>query len=297
MFKKIIKCSLLTLVISLILSCNIFAAAGNVYTSSQVYSTSSTFASGNVYSQYNSTFETNSFCLGNIYSNEIAVSIIAIEQNDPVVQNNNGPSILSVKINDKQIVTNDYVDNQPVVNVIATDNLALSSYRVEVYDSNDTPINNDTSLVSITENLAMATLNIQVPDQIVAGSYYIKVTIVNTSGISTASNTAIFNVAAADDLLFTNVLSAPNPFNPDDGVAHIGYQLNKTAEVELYIYSVNGDLVHSEKQTSTSGYSEFVWDGDAEWGDVVENGGYLAYVIADAGGKKVKKLIKIAVLR
>ncbi|MFH1429130.1 MAG: hypothetical protein ABIH39_05230 [Candidatus Margulisiibacteriota bacterium] len=213
------------------------------------------------------------------------------------------PSIKSIKLNEARIVTGDYVAAQPEVNIVATDNGGVKSYRIIAYDSGDNPVaGNDTGTVNVSSAPTAVTLNIQLPQALTDGSYYIKVLAADLSGFVTSSQTAPFIVDITTGLLFTNVLSAPNPFNPDDPdpirkVAHIGYQLNRASTIHLYIHAINGDLIYKDQQDSQIGYAEFVWDGRDEWGKLVENGGYLAYLIAESGKKDVKKLIKIAVLR
>jgi len=103
--------------------------------------------------------------------------------------------------------------------------------------------------------------------------------------------------AAGSGLLMINVISAPNPFNPNKEVAHIGYDLNQAAEVEINIHSLNGNLLYNYKMAGNSGYNEFIWSGQDSWGQKVSNGIYLGYILARSGGEVKKSVVKIAVVK
>ena len=63
------------------------------------------------------------------------------------------------------------------------------------------------------------------------------------------------------------------------------------------IYSLGGELVFSESASVGAGYHEFIWQGDDRFGQDVANGVYLAYVEIKIGNKRIKKVLKIAILR
>ena len=211
------------------------------------------------------------------------------------------PSILSVKLGDIAVVTGDYVNVRPTVNIVATDDNSIVAYRLEVLDENCVPIvGNDTDVVSL-NTLASANVAINaLPQQSLgSGSYYIRISIIDNSGSVSTQNTPLIRaVATTEALVLSEVMSAPNPFNPRLITnAHIGYQLSKTATVKLYIHSLNGSLIYSASQQSNAGYGEFLWSGIDNLGSTVANGGYIAYVIAEAGNQRITKVVKIAVLR
>ena len=209
------------------------------------------------------------------------------------------PAIQSYLVDGQSIVTGDYVSAQPTVSITATDNKGITDYRIFVLDKNNIPVaGNDTGTVNIT-SVTNITLAQKIPSELSDGTYSITAIVQDVSGNSILMNSPQFNVVGAGELVFTDVLSAPNPFDPSsgDGYAHIGYQLNKQATVKLYIHSYDGELIYSDKQDSSLGYSEFRWDGQDRWGNAIRNGGYLAYLLADDGRSTVKKLVKIAILK
>ncbi|MFC1595826.1 choice-of-anchor Q domain-containing protein [Candidatus Margulisiibacteriota bacterium] len=215
-----------------------------------------------------------------------------------IVQDATAPSVISLKLNGESIVTNDMVSAQPTVNIIATDNKGVKSYRIQVYNGSTDALvaGNDTGTVNTTVATSV-TINAPVNAQLTDGTYYVKVTLADEAGNIVTAQTTTFRVIGVSAFAFNDVIAAPNPFNPNTGIAHIGYQLNKEATVRLYIHSLNGDLMYSTSKVSGIGYDEITWNGRDEWGENVANGGYLAYMIAKSGSTERKVLLKIAVLR
>ncbi|MFH1428927.1 MAG: hypothetical protein ABIH39_04205 [Candidatus Margulisiibacteriota bacterium] len=111
-----------------------------------------------------------------------------------------------------------------------------------------------------------------------------------------------FAVTANAELEITNAVVAPNPYNPSsqsDPLAHIGFEINKTATARFYLYTLSGERiwVYSSSTLST-GYNEVLWDGSSDYEQVVADGVYFGYLVVDDGsGGKDYKLLKIAVLR
>ena len=118
-------------------------------------------------------------------------------------------------------------------------------------------------------------------------SYGFDVEAIGTN-ISSSSNEIILNI--------DHLLPAPNPYNPNNGLVHIGFELNQAALCRIYIYTINGDLIYSNQENVGYGYNEFTWNG-FDKSQKVLNGGFYVYVIAEKNGQKVKKFTKIAVIR
>ncbi|MDR2431041.1 MAG: hypothetical protein LBD99_02135 [Candidatus Margulisbacteria bacterium] len=93
------------------------------------------------------------------------------------------------------------------------------------------------------------------------------------------------------------IISGPNPANPDDGPIHIGFILDGHYRVRVKVYTIGGELVYQDDRRFPPGYGEFVWDGDNLYRQKLPNGVYLGYVEVDTGGKKLRKVLKIAILR
>ena len=207
------------------------------------------------------------------------------------------PGIISLKLDDNVVVTGDFVSAQPTVNLSVTDNVGLKSYRIIVYDSQNNAVpGNDSSTINIQNFPLVFSVNRRIEQMLASGTYAVKV-IVADAVKAAEYLTGRFIVSGELELILMDVLPAPNPFNPDKQVCHIGYQLNVPATVKLYIHTKAGDLIYQHAMDARTGYNEFVWDGRYDYGKMADNGGYLGYVIAEANGKEVKRLVKIAVLR
>jgi len=95
----------------------------------------------------------------------------------------------------------------------------------------------------------------------------------------------------------SNALPAPNPFNPNSEVSHIGYTLNSGATVKLNIYSINGKRIYTAEQYANPGYNEFTWNGHDAWSQIVKNDVYFAVLLAECEGKTAKAILKIVAIK
>lgn len=247
-----------------------------------------------------------------VYSNELVTNNIAfvITLGTPV------NAILSSRIfiNDKEIATGDYVAHDiNNVKVGYKSDLEMTSYQIKLVHIDGTPVTTSAVLPidvtgtitvgSATTYTSTANYNFMPAVQLSPGNYKLVVYAWDATMV-TMSSTVLFSVT---DELLTQLLSAPNPFNPrsvnvNDQQAHITYYLAEQADVELRIYSISGELLKSEKVAKgqfggQAGYNELVWNGKNRWGEEVANGVYLGYLIVDTGSRKTKGKVKIAILK
>jgi len=76
---------------------------------------------------------------------------------------------------------------------------------------------------------------------------------------------------------FALLQNYPNPFNPN---TTIQYQLPQTGNVEIKIFSFNGQLVKIlESNHQTPGTHNVVWDGKNNGGQIVASGLYIYQVV------------------
>ena len=205
------------------------------------------------------------------------------------------PQIKQIMLNNSIVVTNDISTEQPTVNIVATDNVGVTAFRVRVYTESGTLLEDSTT--TNIQSSTSTTINYKLASAISAeGNYYFEATVLDSAGNSTTNRSSVFRVRKAGNFVFTDVLSAPNPFTPQKEVAHIGYQLNKSAEVKLYIHNISGALIYSDVMSGQIGYNEFKWQGESRFGSTVRNGGYLAYLLAESEGQTIKRLVKIGVI-
>lgn len=104
-------------------------------------------------------------------------------------------------------------------------------------------------------------------------------------------STAVGNERLATVIKTFNLLqNYPNPFNPSTAIE---YQLPKTGNVEIKIFSINGQLVKTLESThQIAGTHTVVWDGRNNGGQTVASGLYV-YQVAFENSILAKKMLFI----
>ena len=93
-------------------------------------------------------------------------------------------------------------------------------------------------------------------------------------------------------LTLFNVLNYPNPFKAN---TQFSFELNKSAEIEISIYTLGGRNIRKiNRDYYQAGYNFINWDGRDKYGDNIANGVYLYSLKAIKDGKSVSKIGKIA---
>lgn len=95
----------------------------------------------------------------------------------------------------------------------------------------------------------------------------------------------------------SQVLNAPNPFNPRKESTYICYNISLSAQVQINVYSLNLQRVKTFTLQDDAGYHEVAWNGQDEGGSIVPNGVYIMVIKVTSNGQTVVKRSKIAVLR
>jgi len=99
------------------------------------------------------------------------------------------------------------------------------------------------------------------------------------------------------EFTLTGTGNYPNPVYSGNSV--IRFELGQEANVDVKIYTVSGELVRNlvESSTCPRGLNEVVWDMENDAGERVARGVYIYLIRATSGGKALKKIGKIAVIR
>lgn len=205
------------------------------------------------------------------------------------------PSIESVAFDSREVVDNDYIaaDAEMTATIV---NLGggVSVEASKVVVGNTTTYFSDLTSPS-TYDASTGSLTFQ--HDLAVGAHTIQIVAFNTSNDSSAYSRSLKvetgDVSAAQALIY------PNPYNPSQGNARIGYQLNKDANVTIYIFNEINQLVWRRNYNSGTnggrvGYNEITWDGQTDFGQTAANGAYFLRIAAEG---KVVGRIKIAVLR
>lgn len=91
--------------------------------------------------------------------------------------------------------------------------------------------------------------------------------------------------------------SWPNPFNPSQGPANIGFELSAPATVTLKIFTLQGELVHEEiRRVEASGNQVWLWPGTNDLNRRVAPGGYVCLLEKKYDGRVETQKFKIAIL-
>ncbi len=120
-----------------------------------------------------------------------------------------------------------------------------------------------------------------------------------TSRLESLSLNYATDTAGTGDVKAVNVISGPSPFNPAVESTTIAYELSRDAAVQIYIFSLSGELIIRKEFSPPEEGARFkqnrvLWDGRNQAGEIVPNGAYLYKITAD---KKVLGSGKIMVIK
>ncbi len=92
----------------------------------------------------------------------------------------------------------------------------------------------------------------------------------------------------------------PNPFRAEHSEMTFSYtiaDLQLAEEVELYIFTLAGDLIHTDIRQNVVGSNRFRWNGKSNKGSVIASGIYVYVISATQGEETVRQIGKIGVVR
>ncbi|NIR49848.1 T9SS type A sorting domain-containing protein [candidate division KSB1 bacterium] len=100
----------------------------------------------------------------------------------------------------------------------------------------------------------------------------------------------------SSNLLITNVMNYPNPFQSQTEFTYILTQ--GADDVRIKIYTISGRLIQEiEFLPSQVGFNHYLWDGRDQAGDVLANGVYLYKLIARRGQEQFEVVEKFGIVR
>ena len=130
-----------------------------------------------------------------------------------------------------------------------------------------------------------------------------------TGSTSISSSTIIHdNVRSRNPEIVRPPVPVPNPFRPSstgpDSKTHLIYQLTQAADVNIYIYDINGNVVWRcyiprGQEGAKIGENRVPWDGRSSFNNTqpLPNGIYIAHILIEhAGEKKSLGRAKILIL-
>ncbi len=205
------------------------------------------------------------------------------------------PVIADLKIDSSSVINGDQIKNNGTLTATVTDNIGIDTAKssVEV----DGAFTTFASLASpsgynVTTGALTFILNIASN-----GDHTVAVHAVDTNNnVTIVSRSTKVNTG---DLGATLVRFYPNPFNPNSAAGVIAYQLNKDADVSVYIFDAVGQVIYKNNYLSgamggATGYNEVAWNGKDASGSIVGNDIYFVRLVSN--GKVIGKT-KIAVIK
>lgn len=205
---------------------------------------------------------------------------------------------LNVTFNGITIRNGDYINQQPEILAVITDNSATG-----VADTSQIKIFIDQQQVSLSQN---PDIDIQYSEHTLNKTVRIRYTPLFKSGkhslrifvTDRAKNQGTFSIEflVDDQFRILNVYNYPNPFSRE---TQFTYNLTQMAElVYIKIYTVAGRLIRTlDNAPGFAGFNSVYWDGSDEEGDRLANGTYFYRLVARNGSQQSSVTEKIVVMR
>lgn len=213
------------------------------------------------------------------------------------------------------LITGDAVDASQVVAVVrepATSGAGVSSLWVDgkaIYSDptfyiNDQVVASSDYILDITTEIKDGELRtyftFKLKSGMADGTHSIKFTLKNNAGETLEGQVSGLKVRAGSAAV-SAPLFYPNPANPDRDTMVFVYELSKNVGVEIYLFDPSGRQIYkkvceSGTQGGSAGYNEVSFNGKNDFGEVLGNGVYFAYIVEASSKKKIGK-IKVAIYR
>ena len=217
----------------------------------------------------------------------------------PQTIDTSAPVISSLQLNGQTLVGGDFCSSTPLITALLNEpDSGVATWNISLLDSSSTVVQSHTvSGNSVTGSAIVVSWN--VTSALANGRYTAKVSARDVAGNVGTLTSAQFTVGSFD---LTKVMNSPNPFNPNKNSTFIEYQLSKSARILIYIYSISGErlwtkIIEAGSTGGTIGYNSVEWNGRNDFGEIVANGAYVAYVFAEIEGQKKIGKVKMLVLK
>jgi len=212
-----------------------------------------------------------------------------------VIVSSQGPSIADIKFDGIPVNSGDYVGRRPLITarIIDIDGVDLSSARLFI-DGMEVP-SADISVTGVSPNYD---LSYQVDSELSTGIHTVVIQINDT--LNNVGSQTLFVSVTDKAMIVGRVLPYPNPFDPTRGDVKITYQLTADTDLQIYIYTITGERIWTERYDSGmpgghAGYNEVIWNGYTGFQRRVPNGVYLVQLINSKG--KLLGKTRILVIR
>lgn len=219
---------------------------------------------------------------------------------------NQAPTI-DVNVEDQEFTLGGYVSGEGVVSILLSDanGIDVIDDSIKLY-LNGNIVDASEYVISVNkENISSVPIKYQL--DLIPGVHELKIDCRDLNG-NFVTRVIQFTVNKKFNIM--NIGNYPNPVigraeDPrNDGRTRFTYVLTDSAdEVYIKLYTVSGRLVKTFRDLPTGvGYHEYPrtvhgWDCRDDQGYTLANGVYFYKVVARKGGKKIEKIMKMAILR
>lgn len=209
------------------------------------------------------------------------------------------PFISSFKLNNASVSAGDFASSTPLISAsISESGAGLATWNITILDASNAPVQSHSGHGNGITGAAL-TVSWNVATTLANGTYTVHISAYDLAGNTTSFSSPLFSIASFS---LSKPLNSPNPFNPNKSSTFIEYQLSADAHISLYIYSISGEklwskVIQAGDSGGTLGYNSVAWNGKNDFGEIVANGPYIAYIFAESNGQKKTAKVKILVLK
>ena len=198
---------------------------------------------------------------------------------------------------------NDYFSKEGMFKATITDNSSLTTSSIsltisadgfsESFDVSDDEVTYEDSVFSVDLSSVLFSSS---------SSFAFSISASDINGLSSSSEVVLkteessgFNIFGPNDES-EPIMNSPNPFNPEDEVTNISFQLNQSADILINIYSISYEKVFDYSSYHFSGYHQVEWDGRHTDGSRLPMGAYLVFLRGESNGDVIVRKTKAMII-
>ena len=242
------------------------------------------------------------------YSNDLARLIIYLNDDNrdligaiqslkleagALIQDIQGPNIVFETINGQRLEENDHLVKSEDLVIRISDPIGINltnevGHEIILTDLSNQETYNKTNQFSYDKNsIITGTLLLN------SSNEQINIKIKAWDNANNPSEKSIkLNRSGSNLLKIHNIYNFPNPFSD---FTQFTFELSKTSDIEIDIFSLGGKKIFSvEKVNAPRGFNIINWDGQNSFGDFLANGVYIYHIKATTENEKASSLGRIA---
>ena len=210
-----------------------------------------------------------------------------------LIQDNQGPNIVFETINGQRLEENDHLVKSEDLVIRISDPIGINltnevGHEIILTDLNNQETYNKTNQFSYDKNsIITGTILLNIFSE----KINIKIKAWDNAN-NPSEKSIILNRSESNLLKIHNIYNFPNPFSD---FTQFTFELSKTSDIEIDIYSLGGKKIFSvEKPNAPRGFNIINWNGQNSFGDFLANGVYIYHIKASNENEKTSSLGRIA---